>query len=267
MAGWLKVSLVVLGAVVLSTVAIQASDIVRGVRGNMAGSAIDAASPCGQGMVQMNMATGALCVDVYEASPGTSCSVQAVGNAVDTQTNLNEPSCVSASVPEVKPWRFISMTQAQQLCARDGKRLPTSAEWYTLALAQADQASCVVNTSGPMEAGAASCVTTAGVHDVVGNVWEWVEGQVTEGVLDGRTLPQSGYVASVDQYGQVVETSTNPSAEYGEDYAKTAPSGVYGIIRGGFYGSQSDGGIFAQNLAVPLDLKTDGVGFRCVRSL
>ncbi len=267
MARWLKVTLVVIGAVVLSTVAIQASDIVRGVRGNMAGSAIDAASPCGPGMVQMNISSGALCVDIYEASPNAACPLTVVTNAVDTQTNLNEPSCMSVAVPEVKPWRFISLTQAQQLCARDGKRLPSSAEWYALALAQADQSTCVVNANGPELTGLARCVTTAGVYDVVGNVWEWVEGQVTEGALDGRMLPESGYVTSVDQHGLVVETSVSPSQEYGEDYAKTSPTGVYGIIRGGFYGSQSDGGIFAQNLSVPLDLKTDGVGFRCVRSL
>jgi formylglycine-generating enzyme required for sulfatase activity len=215
----------------------------------------------------MNIASGALCVDLYEASPNASCPVTGVTNAVDTQTNLNEPSCTATSVPEVQPWRFISLTQAQQLCARDGKRLPSSVEWYALALAQADQSTCVVNTNGPQLTGSARCVTTAGVFDVVGNVWEWVDGQVTEGALDGRALPESGYVTSVDQQGLVLETSVSPNAEYGDDYAKTAATGVYGIIRGGFYGSQTDGGIFAQNLAVPLDLKTDGVGFRCVRSL
>jgi formylglycine-generating enzyme required for sulfatase activity len=105
------------------------------------------------------------------------------------------------------------------------------------------------------------------VFDVVGNVWEWVDGQVTNGQYDGRALPEEGYVKVADQSGVVLETSAEPIEEYGADYAKTSQSGVYGIIRGGFYGSNSDGGIYAQNLAVPLDLKTDGVGFRCVKTL
>lgn len=267
MARWPKVGLVVVGAIVLSTVAIQASDIVRGVRGNLAGSVIDTTSPCGPGSVQVNLGSGTLCVDQYESVPSEQCPVSSIASAVDTQTNLNEPTCTVTSVAGVKPWRFVGLNQAQQLCARSGKRLPTSEEWYALAVALADQSTCVTDASGASPTGSVACATALGVHDLVGNVWEWVDEQVVEGVLDGRALPESGYVASVDQHGQVLTTSLSPSVEYGEDYAKTSPTGVYGLIRGGFYGSKSDGGIFAQNLAVALDLKTDGVGFRCVKSL
>jgi formylglycine-generating enzyme required for sulfatase activity len=102
---------------------------------------------------------------------------------------------------------------------------------------------------------------------MVGNVWEWVDGQVTEGVYDGRTLPQSGYVTLVDTNGVVAETANKASAEFGEDYALTDSKGLRGMIRGGFYKSGNDAGIFAQNLSVPLDFKATGVGFRCVKDV
>ncbi len=267
MAKWRKVALVISGAVVLSTVAIQASDLVRGINGNMAGMAIDASNPCGTGTRQVNLGTGSICVDVFEAASSESCPHVTPKNMQDTQDNLNEGTCSVVSKEGREPWRFVSLTQAQQLCARAGKRLPSNAEWYALAVAQADQSSCILEHPAPELTGAARCVTAAGIEDIIGNVWEWVDGQVTEGQFNGRVLPASGYVSVVDATGVVVETAAAPVMDYGEDYAKTAATGVYGIIRGGIYGSESDGGIFAQNLSVPLDLKTDGVGFRCVKSL
>jgi formylglycine-generating enzyme required for sulfatase activity len=102
---------------------------------------------------------------------------------------------------------------------------------------------------------------------MVGNVWEWIDGQVTDGVYENRTLPQSGYVALVDTNGVVVETKAEASAEFGDDYAQTDSKGLRGIIRGGFYKSGSDAGVFAQNLSVPLDFKAIGVGFRCIKDL
>ncbi len=256
-----------IGALVISTVAIQASDVLTGVRGNMLGSAIESTGACGIGAVQLNLSTGTLCVDQYEASPALTCPVSVPRDARETQDNMNEASCVPTSVAAVLPWRNLSQTQAQQLCARSGKRLPTAAEWYQIAVALADDSSCVTAGTSPQPTGSTECATSAGIYDLVGNVWEWVDAMVTDGTYTGRTLPESGYVAVVDPAGVVVETTNTPSIEYGADYAKTSESGTYGVIRGGFYGSGSDAGMFAQNLAVPLDLKTDGIGFRCVRGL
>ncbi|OIP77060.1 MAG: hypothetical protein AUK16_02615 [Parcubacteria group bacterium CG2_30_44_11] len=267
MVRWHKTVLVVGGAIVLSTVAIQASDITRGIKGNLVGSVAQSEGACGVGALQVNVETGALCVDAYEASPSSACPIANPEAAPHTQENLNEASCQAVSKPGVVPWRFVSLSQAKQLCARSLKRVPTSAEWYALAVAQADQSVCVLSGSGPQLAGSTACVTAAGVYDIVGNVWEWIDGQVVDGRYDGRTLPQEGYVSVVDTGGIVVETTATPNSEYGEDYAKTSLTGIYGIIRGGFYGSQTDGGIFSQNLAVTLDLRAAGVGFRCVKSI
>ena len=102
---------------------------------------------------------------------------------------------------------------------------------------------------------------------MVGNVWEWVDGEVQNGSYNERQLPPSGYVSLVDSNGIVIETEPLGSLEYGKDYALTNQTGIFGVIRGGFYGSGEDAGLFAQNLSVPLDLKAVGVGFRCVRDI
>lgn len=260
-----------LGAVVLSTVAIQASDMVRGIEGNLAGLTIESAGGvCGPGAVQMLLGSHALCIDTYEASASPECPYVTPGSQTETQENANESTCTPQSKSEVMPWRFVSLTQAQQFCARVGKRLPTNEEWYKIVSGFSAQSSCVIdsgNSEPSLTGSTASCVTPAGVHDVVGNVWEWIDEEVSGGMYNNRTLPQTGYVSVVDSDGIVVETNTSGLIEYGEDYAWTSSEGVKGVIRGGFYGSGQDAGIFAQNLSVPLDFRSTGVGFRCVRDI
>ena len=264
---WVKVSFVVVGAVAFSTVAINASDVFRGLEGSLSGLAIESSGPCGVGAVLLQVQEGALCVDTYEASPNASCDIADPKNTIDTQVNLNTGDCAAASEPDQQPWRFVSLTQAQQLCARAGKRLLTNEEWYQTVLGMGDVDVCAINTGGvPRDTGASSCVTPAGVHDMVGNVWEWVGGEVQDGVYGETTLPPSGYVALVSSDGVVLETSETPQPDFGEDYTWSDPDGVFGMIRGGFYGSGSDAGIFTVNASVPLDFRTSGVGFRCAKA-
>lgn len=265
---WLKASLVIVGAVLLSTLAINASDVFRGIEGSLSGLAIESTGPCGSGAVLMQLSDGALCVDTYEASPGDGCDVVDPQSEVDTQVNIDNGSCAAVSMPDAVPWRFVSLTQAQQLCARAGKRLLTNEEWYQTVLGMGDMSSCAVSTKGQVQqTGVSSCVTPAGVHDMIGNVWEWVSGEVNEGVYEERTLPGSGYVSLVSGDGMVLETSDQPQAEFGEDYAWTDENDVRGMLRGGFYGSDTDAGIFTLNASVPLNFKTNGVGFRCAKDL
>lgn len=251
----------------LATVAIQASDLLQGTRGNLLSSAIESGSPCRAGAVPHNFGDGTLCVDAFEASPGSDCPLQAVENQLATQQNVDEPACSAVSQAGQTPWRYVSLTQAQQLCARSGARLPTPEEWYQVAVQLQDQSGCVLTDTSARPTDAARCATVSGVHDIVGNVWEWVDGEVVNGTYNARSVPGTGYVASVDSDGMVVSTKDVPSAAHGADYAITDDQGVHGIIRGGYYDSGTDGGLFAQNIAVPLDLQTNGIGFRCVESV
>lgn len=262
-----KIVLVICGAIVFSTIAIQASDIVRNIDGNLASLALHENTVCGEGATLMQLSLGSLCVDVYEASAADTCPFPEPQSEIETQENINHLSCQAFSAPEKMPWRYVSMQQAQQLCARSGKRLPNNDEWYALASGMSDQSGCRTEGSTPIATGQAQCVTHAGIYDIVGNVWEWVDAQVTNGIYNKRPVPNSGYVQLVDGDGVVLETGESGRVDYGDDYANTNSVGVYGMIRGGFYGSGEDAGLYAQNLAVPFDLKAPGVGFRCVRSI
>lgn len=262
---WPKSVLIGLGAVALSTLGIQASDYVSGVSGQLASSITGSNSVCGNGTELIMYGSHSVCMDVFEASPSQGCTYAATKSEVETQVNVSKDSCKAVSEADKEPWRFVTYTEASQLCARSGKRLPTAEEWYKVALGHGDTAACF--TAALAKTGANNCVTPTGVHDVVGNVWEWTADTVTDGKHNETELPASGYVSLVDGAGLVLETSEVPNGQFGEDYVWIDKSGVRGLLRGGFYGSGTDGGVFAQNMAVPLNFAATGVGFRCVRDV
>ena len=96
-----------LGAVVFSTVAIQASDMVRNIDGNLAALTGADMSACGEGSVLLHLSSGALCVDLYEASAAEGCPTRSPSNTLQSQENLNDYNCTTVSREEMTPWRYV----------------------------------------------------------------------------------------------------------------------------------------------------------------
>ncbi len=260
-----KGTLVVFGAIALSTLGLFAADTLQGKGGNLAqliGSQKKAL--CDDGAVAMGDGDRIVCLDLYESSPASSCPHATLKNTLESEENVSTPGCAAASVQGVEPWTYISLAQAQRACASAGKRLPTAAEWYRIALGSEGQ-TCITNAKTIQKTGTATCIASSGAYDAVGNAWEWIDGQVTNGTYDGRTLPNNGYVSSVDANGIAVTSTDAPDALYGNDYLWSKTDGVYGMIRGGFYGSGDDAGLYTLNAAVPAGFAAQGVGFRCVK--
>lgn len=265
----LKTTLIILGSMGLTSLGLLASDLTQGIDGRLVGLVSESGTGlCGAGALVVQVSGRALCVDIFEASPATQCPFGVTDNAQATQANVQAAACQAVSAAERMPWRYVTYTQAQQLCARGGKRLPTNEEWYKIALSLADTSTCTLTSASrePALTGA-GCTTPHGVADVVGNVWEWMDETMTDGRYADRQLPDSGYVALVDGAGIVIETADAAQAQFGNDYAWVDQTGVRGFLRGGFYASGEDGGVFAQNMSVALDFNSVGVGFRCVRDI
>lgn len=258
---------IALAALVISTLGIAASDELSGVSGRLAATLGQSKEVCEAGTTLVAYGSHAVCMDIYEAVPGTGCLYQDPKSELETEVNVANEKCQAVSVENRVPWRYVAYTEAAQLCARSGKRLPTNDEWYKVALGLPGIADCVLEADAPKPGVAAACVTSLGVVNTVGNVWEWMAETISDNSFASRPLPPSGYVTMVDESGVVLTTDTVGDTSFGNDYATIGVSGVQGMLRGGFYGSKDDGGIFSQNFAAPLSLTAVGVGFRCVRDV
>jgi formylglycine-generating enzyme required for sulfatase activity len=264
---WVKATLTILGAIAFSTLGIYASDRLQGIEGGIGQLAsVGKSGTCPQGSAPLNVDGSVICADLYEASPSERCPNKTLTNIVHSEQNANTSGCYAASAKGASPWNFVSLPQAQRACANAGKRLPTSKEWYQIALGT-DPNACSVHGGGVQKTGNDACISSVGAKDTVGNVWEWVNEEVNGNTFKGRALPPEGYVTSVDSDGVAITSGETADQLYGSDYFWSKSEGVFGMIRGGFYGSEADAGLYTMNASVPTNFATEGVGFRCVEDV
>ena len=269
----LREIIVVISAIILTTIGIKASDMIFDSQGQPALVVVDG---CPADMTRVISSLGDFCIDRYEVSAGNDCPIKDPGNQSDTRFNLNANTCWPISEAGHVPWRYISQDQAAQACARAGKRLPTPKEWYEAALSTPDLAAnwsqddCQVANNWSQQPGLSgtgkNCVSAAGAYDMIGNVWEWVEGAISEGNWDGRELPGPGYIDSSD--GASMPAATNQDAaneNYNLDYFWVKKTGIRAMARGGYWDNNSDAGQYSLYIVMPPSGVGAGIGFRCVK--
>jgi formylglycine-generating enzyme required for sulfatase activity len=258
---------VIVGAVGITALGLDAADTWRGASGTLlgqlAGSQMEVV--CEEGMVTVTAGQTFRCIDRYEVTASEDCPVAEPAGPYDTEVNLRAEACVPVSRANAIPWRFVSRDDAARLCARVGKRLPSAEEWYGAALNTPDTP-CMGGDGLAKTGMRVGCVSSAGAHDMVGNLWEWVADDVFSGHWAGRVLPSEGYVEQVDRAGVATVTgSTSAHQSFDRSYFWSESVGVYGMIRGGFYGSRADAGVATVHAATPPTFTGEAVGFRCVR--
>lgn len=269
-----KTLIVIASAIILTTLGIKASDHIF-FKASLSDS-LTPSGPCPSDMVLVVSEDGNFCIDKYENAPSADCPFEDPQSAAETRGNLDNSSCRPISQAGRVPWRNISQDQAQIACSKAGKRLPTNKEWFGAALGTPDKDSgwgpddCQVNnnwSSQPGPAGSAvRCVSGAGVFDMLGNVWEFVSGTTLDGVFEGRSLPDEGYVVGTDGYGLPGSTTSAVSdLNYHQDYFWINKNGIRGFMRGGYWDNETDGGLYAVYILAPPSYSGVGVGFRCAR--
>lgn len=171
----------------------------------------------------------------------------------------------AVSIPGVMPSRFITWFQALAACRNAEKELLPNHVWQAAALGtpdtgEADDGSTTCNTDsrepGVAATGSRSaCISDVGVHDMVGNLSEWVADWVP---LSTGALHDWDFLPMNDDFMTMVGTVA---------LAPPAPGGPGALVRGGNWGNAARAGVFTVSGANTPQSGSlaNGLGFRCGR--
>ena len=267
--GGIRFLLVTIGVVVLTSFSIDATDALQQSQTALSilmGHTFE--DKCPSGTVEIDLAEKSICVDRYENSTGENCPISQPVLALQTKQNIETSDCNAVSQIGAQPWTFVTLHQAKELCLKKDMRLPTAEEWYEAALGTPDTDDCIINSASPAQTGSAlQCHSLRGIYDMIGNVWEWVDEEISDGRYANHLLPASGYVGEIDAFGIPVSSTNTPSELYNSDYLYTSSEGIKGMLRGGFYAGGTDAGIFATHTKIEPSFSSNATGFRCVTDL
>jgi formylglycine-generating enzyme required for sulfatase activity len=274
-----KTSVIMVFATIFATLGLNAADNIDDLSNSMLGSVFfSEKSQCPNEMVFVPSDTinSGFCMDMYEVSAGEKCPFKNPRNSAETRSNLEQPGCMPESTSQTIPWRNITQNQAATACRLANKRLPSNKEWYEAAIGtpdvglEIDKTNCNFGSVGitePEKTGERSrCISASGAYDMIGNVWEWVNGYVMEGKFKDVEVPVSGFIYAVNIEGIPIETNREVSSpDTNDDYFWVDLSRVAGMLRGGYWGNDTRAGVYALNATVPATFSGDAVGFRCVK--
>jgi hypothetical protein len=239
------------------------------------------------------VAVGDLCVDKYEtsvwstATGGTQYGINGAANypCGNGATGTGQ-TCAAAgtkiyarSVAGVKPSTSITWFQANIACANAGKHLLTNAEWQAAAAGTADpgglaqDAGPACNTLGTQSmttGNGTSCLSSYGVENMIGSVWEWVADWGQYGMFYTGADPNNWADGSSntslwpDNAAYAGDGSWNVAGRSynGSIWVSGLPAAVY---RGGTWASGPQAGVFSFYADSGPSRAGPDLGFRCGR--